>query len=53
MQDVYNFSITKWLNATLALQVIDPALNKFLVSSNRLHIMSTSVVGGLRIYSRF
>jgi porin len=49
----YNFSITKWLNATLDLQVIEPALNKFLDSSNRLQNMNTSVVGGLRIYSRF
>jgi porin len=49
----YNFSVAKWLNATLDLQVIDPALNKFLDSSNRLQNMSTSVVGGLRIYSRF
>lgn len=49
----YNFSIAKWLNATLDLQVIDPALNKFLDSSGRLQNMSTSVVGGLRIYSRF
>jgi porin len=49
----YNFSVTKWLNATLDLQVIDPAFNKFLDSSNRLQTMNTSVVGGLRIYSRF
>jgi porin len=49
----YNFSIAKWLNATLDLQVIDPALNKFLNSSQRLENMHTSVVGGLRIYSRF
>jgi porin len=49
----YNFSVTKWLNATLDLQVIDPALNKFLNSSGRLQNMDTSVVGGLRIYSRF
>ena len=49
----YNFSIAKWLNATLDLQVIDPAFNKFLDSSNRLQNMNTSVVGGLRIYSRF
>ena len=49
----YNFSVTKWLNATLDLQVIDPAFNKFLDSSNRLQNMNTSVVGGLRIYSRF
>jgi porin len=49
----YNFSVAKWLNATLDLQVIDPALNKFLDSSNRLQNLSTSVVGGLRLYSRF
>jgi porin len=49
----YNFSIAKWLNATLDLQVIDPALNKFLNTSQRLESMHTSVVGGLRIYSRF
>jgi len=49
----YNVSVTKWLNATLDLQVIDPALNKFLDSSGRLQNMDTSVVGGLRIYSRF
>ena len=49
----YNFSIAKWLNTTLDLQVIDPALSKFLNSSQRLENMHTSVVGGLRIYSRF
>jgi porin len=49
----YNVSVTKWLNATLDLQIIDPALNKFLNSSNQLQNMGTSVVGGLRVYSRF
>ena len=49
----YNVSLAKWLNATLDLQIIEPALNKFLNSSGRLQDMSTSVVGGLRIYSRF
>jgi len=53
----YNFSITKWLAATLDLQVINPALNKILDDSSgrfpRLQDMNTSVVGGLRIYSRF
>ena len=49
----YNLSVTKWLNGTLDLQVIEPALNKFLDSSNRLQNMSTSVVSGLPIYSRF
>ena len=49
----YNVSVTKWLNATLDLQIIEPALNKFLDSSGRLQTMNTSVVGGLRLYSRF
>jgi porin len=49
----YNFSIAKWLNATLDLQVLDSGLNKFLDSSGRLEPMHTSVVGGLRICSRF
>jgi porin len=49
----YNVSVTKWLNATLDLQVIDPALNKYLNSSGHLQNMGTSVVGGLRLYSRF
>ena len=40
-------------NPTLDLQVIDPAFNKFLNSSQRLENMHTSVVGGLRTYSRF
>jgi hypothetical protein len=37
----------------LGYEVIDPALNKFLDSSNRLQNMNTSVVGGLRVYPRF
>jgi len=49
----YNFSLAKWLNATHDLQIIEPALNKFLDSSGRFQTMHTSVVGGLRLYSRF
>lgn len=50
----YNASITRWLNATLDLQIIDPALKKTLDSSSgRLKDMDTAVVAGLRIYMRF
>jgi porin len=50
----YNVAITKWLTATVDLQIIDPALKRTLDSSNqRLRNMDTSVVGGLRLYSRF
>ena len=49
----YNASLTRWLNATLDLQIIEPALQKKLDSSGRLTDMNTSVVGGLRVYSRF
>ena len=51
----YNVAITKWLTATVDLQIIDPALKKTLDSSpsQRLRNMDTSVVGGLRLYSRF
>ena len=49
----YNASITKWLNATLDLQIIDQALDKKLDSSGRLTNMGTAVIGGLRLYTRF
>jgi len=50
----YNASITRWLNVTLDLQIIDPALKKTLDSSSgRLRDMDTAVVAGLRIYARF
>ena len=48
----YNASLTKWLGATLDLQIIDQALAKKL-SAGRLVNMDTAVVMGLRIYSRF
>ena len=46
----YNASITKWLTATLDLQIIKPALKKTLDSSGQLKDVNTSVVAGLRIY---
>ena len=49
----YNASLTRWLNATLDLQIVNPALKKQLDSSGRLTDMGTAVVAGLRIYARF
>ena len=48
----YNASITSWLNATLDLQVIEPALTRTLGSSG-LESVDTTVVAGLRLYMRF
>jgi porin len=49
----YNASITRWLNATLDLQIIDQALKKQLDSSGRLTDMGTAVIAGVRLYARF
>ena len=50
----YNAAITKWLTAALDLQIIMPALTKTPDSSGQqLANVNTSVVAGLRIYSRF
>ena len=49
----YNFAITAWLNATLDLQVIEPALQKTVGSSGRLERVDTTVVAGLRLRARF
>jgi hypothetical protein len=50
----YNVSITRALNASLDLQIIDPALKKTLDASGRnLRDLNTAVVAGLRIYARF
>ena len=49
----YNASITRALNATLDLQVINQALQKTLDSSGHLTQMNPSVVLGLRVYARF
>jgi len=48
----YNASLTRWLNMSLDLQVIDPALKKTLGSSG-LKNVDTAVVGGVRMYIRF
>ena len=49
----YNASITSWLNATVDLQIIEPALKKKLTSSGQLENADTAVVAGLRLYMRF
>jgi porin len=49
----YNAAITSWLNATVDLQIVEPALTKHLGSSGRLEDTGTSVVAGLRLYVRF
>ena len=48
----YNAQLTRWLNMSLDLQVIDPALKKALGSSG-LRNVDTAVVGGVRMYVRF
>lgn len=53
VQMYYNASITRWLNATLDLQIINQALKKKLDSSGRLTDMDTTVVAGFRLYARF
>ena len=49
----YNASLTRWLNMSLDLQVIDPGLKKTLGSSGGLKNVDTVVVGGVRMYIRF
>jgi porin len=50
----YNFSITPALNATLDLQIVEPALRKTLnKAGDRLENVDTAVIAGLRIYARF
>jgi porin len=50
----YNFSITPAINATLDLQIVDPALRKTLnKAGDSLENVNTAVIAGLRIYARF
>jgi hypothetical protein len=50
----YNVAVTGWLDATLGLQIIDPALGKTVTSSaGRLEDVGTTVVPGVRLYARF
>jgi porin len=50
----YNASITRWLTATLDLQIINPALKKTLdPSAQQLKNVGTSLLAGLRLYARF
>jgi hypothetical protein len=46
--------LTPWLNASLDLQIINPAIKKRLNASGAgLTEVDTGVVGGLRLYVRF
>jgi porin len=50
----YNAVLTPWLNASLDLQIINPAIKKRLTASGAgLTEVDTGVVGGLRLYVRF
>jgi len=49
----YNASLTKWLTASLDLQIIDPALKKTLDPSGQLKNVNTAFLAGLRLYARF
>jgi porin len=49
----YNAAVTSWLNATLDLQIIEPAIARKLSSSGRLQDVDTTIVAGLRFYVRF
>ena len=49
----YNVAVTGWLEATLDLQIIEPALTKTVDSSSkRLEPVGTTVVPGVRLYVR-
>lgn len=49
----YNAAITRWVNVSLDLQVIEPGLKKMLGSNGTLQNVDTAVVGGIRMYIRF
>ncbi len=50
----YNAAVTGWLQATLDLQIIEPALRKTLNSgTGQLEDVGTTVVPGIRLYTRF
>jgi len=49
----YNAALTPWLQATLDLQIVDPAVNKKLDGSGNLKDVDTAVVPGFRLYVRF
>jgi len=50
----YNASITRWLTATLDLEIISPALKKTLdTAGQELKNVNTSLVAGLRLSARF
>jgi len=48
VQMYYNAAITRWLTATLDLQIVNAAFTKALDSSGQLKDVNTAVVAGLR-----
>ena len=50
----YNVAVTRWINATVDLQIVEPGLKRRLDSSSgTLKDLDTAVVAGLRLYVRF
>jgi porin len=49
----YNAAVTQWLNATVDLQIVEPALKRHLGSSGQLEDTDTAVVAGLRLHVKF
>jgi porin len=49
----YNAALTPWLQATLDLQIVDPAINKKIDGAGSLQDVDTAVVPGFRLYVRF
>jgi porin len=49
----YNISVTKWLNVTADLQIINPALKRTLNAFGQLANVDTAVVAGARLRVRF
>jgi porin len=49
----YNISVTKWLNVTADLQVVNPALKRALNEFGQLARVDTAVVAGARVRVRF
>jgi porin len=49
----YNAAVTRWLDATADLQIVNPGLGKMLDSSGSLTKIDTAVVAGIRLRTRF
>jgi len=49
----YNAALTPWMNLSLDLQVVKPGLQKIAASDGGLQNLNTTVIGGLRLRTRF